>query len=248
MSDVIGNLRENLKREEEEEEGEEEIGYEEVKELIDNCKSSENLLSDLAKEIKKSKEEKGWKSTSITYPAEWEPLLESLRDLGERETGFRNLSLMVNIAIVEFLLRHKSNPQPKLTDSIGLSLPSTIESNFNRKFKNYLRNLPEERAREVMLKNAKYLALRASKGKRETEGEAEQAERRERKEVEEWAKKRKEKLKEEAMEKLDKAEEELRAGNEDKAKELIHSVSSLKIEKVRKRINEIEHLQGEISG
>jgi len=157
MSDIVDNLKEDLRREKGKE-----VRYEEIRELINRYKTSENPLTDLAKEIRRIKEERGYRATSITYPAPWEPLLKEFKELGERETGFRNLSLMVNIAIIEFLLRHKSNPQPKLTDSIGLRLPSTIRENFSQEFRNYLRNLPEERAREVMLKNAKYLALRAT--------------------------------------------------------------------------------------
>lgn len=238
MSDIVKNLEEHF----EEEKNESEIGYEEIRNLINECKSSKNPLTDLAREIKRIKNEEGYKGTSITYPAPWESLLEEFKDLGERETGFRNLSLMINIAIIEFLLRHKSNPQPKLTDSIGLTLPSTIESNFSEEFKNYLRNLPRDRARDIMLKNAKYLALGVAINEdgKEKKEEVEQAYQQERKELEKWAKKKKKKLKEEAMETLDKAEEEMEAGNKDKAEELIDSVDSLQFEEVRERINEIE--------
>ena len=147
MSDIVDSLKEDLKREKRKE-----VGYEEIRKLINNYKTSENPLTDLAKEIKRIKKREGYKATSITYPTSWETLLKEFKELGERETGFKNLSLMVNIAIIEFLLRHKSNPQPKLTDSMGLRLPSTIRENFSQEFRNYLRNLPKERARDVMLK------------------------------------------------------------------------------------------------
>lgn len=182
MSDIVDSLEEHIKgKEEKKEKKENGIRYEEIKELIDKYRTSENPLSDLAEEIKKSKEETGWKATSITYPAEWDALLEDFKALGERETGFRNLSLMINIAIIEFLLRHKSNPQPTLTDSMRLTLPSTIRSNFSEEFKNYLRNLPQDRAKKVMLKNAKYLALRAVNREKEKEGTEQQEKEKEKK-------------------------------------------------------------------
>lgn len=56
MSDIVDSLKEDLKREKRKE-----VGYEEIRKLINNYKTSENPLTDLAKEIKRIKKERGTK-------------------------------------------------------------------------------------------------------------------------------------------------------------------------------------------
>lgn len=247
MSDIIDKVNDQAK----EQEKEKEMGYKEIKELINNSKSAENPLRELAKEINRIKEEEGYKGTSMTYPASWEPLMKELKDLGERETGFSNMSLMINIAVIELLLRHKSNPQPKLADSIGLTIPSTIESNFSEEFKNYLRNLPRDRAEQVMLKNAKYLALGVTVEEEQQKKEQREELEQQTKEidelnqqVEQQAEEWKQEKKQEIMRKLDKAEQLKEVGKDREAEEIIDSITHREIEGVRERIREVKEVGG----
>lgn len=146
-------------------EQEEEVKEKELKNLLENLKSAyegENFITTLADQITQLKQE-GYKRKTFTYPAKYEGLIErKLKELGEKETGRKNLSLIIDIAIIEFVLRHTNNPQPKLAKSIsGITLPSPLKKIFSQEFQNELRNLPEELAKKKLAKAGKYLTKTA---------------------------------------------------------------------------------------
>ena len=128
-------------------------------ELLEEHAKGDNALKELAETLKKRTRTEGVKKTTFSHPASFDYVLRKLKDLGKRETGYSNRSLMITIAVIEFLNRHENNPQPTLHSSVrGIEIPSSVRNNLTQEFLNEIRNLPEDIARQKLRKNAKFLA------------------------------------------------------------------------------------------